>query len=55
MFLSISIESLQSFLPDRYTSMMDVLSNTSGVIAGFFVVAFPWTKIFHIIRSNKYE
>lgn len=44
MFFSISIESLQSYLPTRYTSVMDVLSNTSGTIAGFFIGAFPWIR-----------
>jgi hypothetical protein len=49
MFLSISIESLQSFLPERYTSAIDVLGNTSGVIAGSFVVTFPWIRKFFIL------
>jgi hypothetical protein len=42
--LTISIESLQIFLPVRYTSMMDVLSNTLGTIAGATIVSISFVR-----------
>jgi hypothetical protein len=39
MFLSISIELTQAFIPGRDTSLGDVISNTTGTLLGFVVAA----------------
>lgn len=44
LFLTITIETLQSFLPVRYTSIMDVLSNTLGTIIGAMIITPSWVR-----------
>src|SRR4029077_6988777 len=39
MFLSITIELTQAFIPGRDTSLGDVISNTTGTFLGFVVAA----------------
>jgi hypothetical protein len=54
LLLSITIESLQILIPDRNTSVMDVLSNTIGTIAGSSLFAFPWIrKLFNLESRYK--
>ena len=51
LLLSIIIESLQILIPDRNTSVMDVLSNTAGTIAGSSLFMFSYIRrIFHLRR-----
>jgi hypothetical protein len=44
LLLSIMIESLQILIPNRDTSVMDVLSNTAGTIAGSSLLTIPWIR-----------
>ena len=53
LLLTISIETSQIFLPDRYTSIMDVLSNTLGTIVGALLLALPWIRRTFNLRRPK--
>ncbi|HWZ27437.1 MAG TPA: VanZ family protein, partial [Gemmatimonadales bacterium] len=50
MFLSISIELTQAFIPGRDTTLGDVLSNTTGTFVGFAVAAFILTQARRQVR-----
>jgi NAD+ synthase len=52
--LSLMIESLQILIPNRDTSVLDVLSNTAGTIAGSSLFMFSYIRrIFHL-RSRGF-
>ena len=53
LFLTITIETLQSFLPIRYTSIIDVLSNTLGTIIGAMIIASPWIRKLLNLQRQK--
>jgi hypothetical protein len=53
LFLTITIETLQSFLPVRYTSILDVLSNTLGTIAGAMIITFSWVRQLLNLQRQK--
>ena len=53
LFLTITIETLQSFLPIRYTSIMDVLSNTLGTIVGAMIITSSWVRQLLNLQRQK--
>ena len=56
LFLTITIETLQSYLPIRYTSILDVLSNTLGTIAGAMIITFSWVRqLLNLQRQKQYD
>lgn len=40
--LSLTLEFLQYFLPERFASSLDVLTNTTGALVGSLLAASPW-------------
>jgi hypothetical protein len=54
LMLTIIIESLQILLPARDTSIIDVLCNTLGTVAGSSLFTFPWIrKLFNLESRYK--
>ena len=41
-FLSLAVELLQFYLPDRFSSATDILSNATGSVIGFFLFRARW-------------
>ncbi len=53
LLLTITIETLQSFLPIRYTSILDVLSNTLGTIIGAMIITSSWVRQLLNLQRQK--
>jgi glycopeptide antibiotics resistance protein len=53
LFLTITIETLQSFLPVRFTSILDILSNTLGTIAGAMIITSSWVQQILNLQRQK--